>query len=68
MSKPFISGCCKGEHCSFECCSQPAEHKVEEVLFIDDPMPNRHELTAYVCHMHFRQPMGLAANNRVQVG
>lgn len=55
----FISMCCEGERCF---CGLPAEHKVGETIFMDDPMPNRHELTAYLCHEHFRQIMGPAAD------
>ncbi len=62
--KPFVSRSCNGERCSFEGCSEPAEHKVEETIFHDDPIPNRHELTAYICHAHFRQIMGPAADRR----
>lgn len=61
MAGPFISGCCEGERCF---CGKPAEHKVEETIFPDDPMQYRHELTAYICHEHFRQIMGPAADNR----
>ncbi len=62
--RPFVSRCCEGELCSFEGCSAPAEHKVEETIFDDDPLPHRHELTAYICHDHFRQIMGPAADRR----
>jgi hypothetical protein len=58
----FVSGCCEGERCSFEGCSTQAEHKVEETIFPDDPFQHRHELTAYVCHHHFRLIMGPAAD------
>jgi hypothetical protein len=57
----FISGACQGERCW---CSQPAEHKVEEAILFDDPLPNRHPLTTYVCHAHFRQMMGPAAGEK----
>lgn len=53
-------------------CGEDAWHKVEEVLFDDDPTawhkpfedldavaPARHPFTAYVCPAHFRQIMGL---------
>lgn len=62
--KPFVSGCCEGQRCSFEGCGAPAEHKVEEAIFYDDPIQHRHELTAYICHAHFRQIMGPAADRR----
>jgi hypothetical protein len=61
MAKPFVSLSCGGERCS---CGQPAEHKVEEVIFADDPLPNRHPLTAYICHRHFKVIMGPAADRR----
>lgn len=57
---PFVSKCCEGERCI--CCGRPAEHKVNENIFFDDPYPARHELTAYLCHYHFRQIMGPAAD------
>ncbi len=66
MTKPFISGCCMGEKCGL-CCA-PAEHKVEETIFMDDPMPQRHPLTSYVCHRCFKLIMGPAADTfRVMV-
>ena len=51
----FVSQCCMGEKCW---CGAPAAHKVEEVLFPDDPFPARHPFTAYLCREHFRQIMG----------
>jgi hypothetical protein len=57
---PFISGSCEGEHCF---CGAPAEHKVEEVIFWDDPFQNRHPFTSYVCHRHFVRIMGVAVGN-----
>lgn len=57
----FTSKVCGGEVCAFEDCGQPAEHKVEETIFNDDPLPDRHNLTAYVCHFHFCRIMGKAA-------
>ena len=51
----FVSGYCQGEKCY---CGDPASHKVEEVIFHDDPLPGRHPLTAYVCDVHFRRLMG----------
>lgn len=50
----FVSVCCEGEKCF---CGVPASHKVEEVIFDDDPSPLRHPLTAYICDYHFRQIM-----------
>jgi hypothetical protein len=51
----FGSATCKGEVCSI--CGAPAEHKVGEEIAFDDPNPQRHNLTAYVCHEHFQQIM-----------
>lgn len=59
--KPFVSVICQGEQCY---CGAPAEHKVEQVIFHDDPTPHRHPLTRYVCHPHFREIMGPAADRR----
>lgn len=70
MSERHVSVCCQGERCS---CGKPAEHKVEETMFDDDPtawiemevngairrIPARHPLTAYVCHEHFVLIMGI---------
>jgi hypothetical protein len=47
----FVSGSCQGEVCSV--CGKPATNKLEETIFWDDPYPNRHNLTAYVCREHF---------------
>lgn len=59
MPHNFVSRYCRGEHCF---CGRAAKHKVEEVIFDDDPMPNRHPLTSYVCHEHFRDMMGVLAD------
>lgn len=59
MVKPFVSICCEGERCF---CGAQAEHKVEETIFDDDPHPIRHGLTRYICHAHFREIMGPAAD------
>lgn len=56
----FVSACCEGERCH---CGEPAQHKVEETIFFDEPMPNRHPLTAYICHKHFCEIMGPFADN-----
>jgi len=56
----FVSACCEGEHCY---CGKPAEHKVEEVIFDDDPIQSRHPFTTYICHRHFVQIMGPAADD-----
>lgn len=52
-NQPFISQSCIGETCSV--CKQPATHKLGEEIASDDPNPNRHNLTAYVCTEHFNQ-------------
>lgn len=52
----FISGSCKGEVCSV--CGRPAEKKLGEEIPFDDPDPNRHNLTAYVCYEHFKIIIG----------
>ncbi len=54
---PFVSSCCHGERCY---CGAPAEYKVEETIFHDDPLPGRHPLTSYVCRDHMREIMGPA--------
>lgn len=55
---PFVSACCQGERCY---CGAPAEHKVEETIFHDDPHQHRHPFTTYICHEHFVQLIGPAA-------
>lgn len=54
MAERFVSKCCKGERCW---CWEPAEHKVEETIFPDDPHQHRHPFTAYLCHYHFCEIM-----------
>ena len=60
----FVSVSCQGERC--EMCieldqdGRPATHKVGEEIPHDDPFPNRHNLTTYVCCEHFRLIMGNA--------
>lgn len=51
----FVSVSCGGEYCSM--CDNPAVKKVGEEIAADDPMPIRHNLTAYVCAEHFNQIM-----------
>jgi hypothetical protein len=53
---PWRSECCEGETCGL--CAAPAAAKVEEVIFADDPVPNRHPLTSYICGRCFRNLMG----------
>lgn len=52
----FVSGTCKGEKCSV--CGENATNKLGEEIPYDDPNPNRHNLTAYVCREHFRMIVG----------
>lgn len=52
------SACCEGERCF---CGAEADRKLEETIFRDDPLPNRHPFTAYVCAEHFSQIMGPVA-------
>lgn len=70
-NQPFVSQHCQGERCGFETdliegssirCGKPAEHKVEEWVFADDPTDGRHPLTQYLCHAHFRLLMGPMAD------
>ena len=46
----FVSATCGGETCR---CGQPATHKVGEEIAFDEPVKQRHNLTAYVCCMCF---------------
>lgn len=62
--EPFISATCKGERCS--CCGAPAVRKVGEEIPYDDPLRNRHNLTAYVCARHFAQLFGATAARQVR--
>ena len=55
---PFVSASCQGERCY---CGKPAEHKIEETIFWDDPHQGRHPFTSYICHEHFVEIMGPAA-------
>lgn len=54
-----VPATCVGERCSV--CGWQAVTKVEEVVFADDPLPERHPLTTYLCALHFRVIMGPAA-------
>ena len=51
----FVNASCQGELCTM--CGAPAVAKVGEEIAHDDPMPHRHNLTAYVCEQHFNQIM-----------
>lgn len=59
--RDFTPACAGGERCRV--CQQPAQRKVAEVVFDDDPMPVRHEYTAYVCLKHFNEIMGITHGN-----
>lgn len=47
----FVSKTCEGERCF---CGAPAVRKVGEEIPYDDPLPHRHNLTAYICAKHFK--------------
>jgi hypothetical protein len=47
---------CVGEKCTM--CGAQATHKVAEEFQFDEPMPQRHPLTAYVCGWCFGSIMG----------
>lgn len=47
---------CVGEFCY---CGNMAFHKIEEVIFHDDPCQNRHPFTAYLCDDCFKEIMGI---------
>jgi hypothetical protein len=51
----FVSKACGGERCH---CGEPAVRKVGEEILFDDPMPRRHNLTAYICARHYAELMG----------
>lgn len=53
-----ISASCAGRHCTI--CRAPATHKLGEEIMSDDPMPYRHNLTAYVCCACFTRTLGPA--------
>ena len=53
-----VSASCRGENCRI--CGDPATHKVGEEILHDDPLPNRHNLTAYVCCDCFMMILGPA--------
>jgi hypothetical protein len=49
------SKACIGERCW---CGAPAAKKVGEEILFDDPNPDRHNLTRYICAEHYAQLMG----------
>jgi hypothetical protein len=55
--KDFTPACAQGELCMI--CRAPAQRKVEENIFDDDPMPIRHPYTAYLCLKHFNLVMNI---------
>ena len=76
--RTWISRSCDGERCNYRTtlitsddmmthspitCGRPAAHKVEEVIFSDDPMQPRHPLTAYLCEAHYDAVMGSMADH-----
>ena len=56
MAEYFVSASCRGERCRV--CGKSATHKMAEEIQHDDPLPMRHELTAYVCCEHFGLILG----------
>lgn len=62
MSNYFISATAQGERCW---CGKAAIRKVGEEIPYDDPQPNRHNLTAYICEEHFLQLMGHGAERQL---
>lgn len=61
----FVSRTCIGEECSV--CGKPATNKVGEEIPYDDPLPNRHNLTAYLCAEHFDMIMKHCHKNLKQL-
>lgn len=55
----YVPICASGVTCHVAGCAKPATRKVGEEIFDDDPMPERHNFTAYVCLDHFNWIMGL---------
>ena len=60
MSDEFQSKYCRDEVCG-ACGEAAAYHKIEEVVFDDDPNPGRHPFTRYLCNDCFFDAMGPAA-------
>lgn len=58
----LVSKTCEGERCH---CGREAVKKVGEEIPFDDPHPNRHNLTAYVCAQHYAELMGPAGAQQV---
>lgn len=51
----FVSETCIGEVCW---CGEPAVRKVGEEFAYDEPNPQRHNLTRYICAHHYAELMG----------
>lgn len=49
-----------GEKCF---CGMEATHKIAEVVLDGDPLPNRHELTGFVCCEHFNMLFGYCGHS-----
>jgi len=60
----FVSETCEGELCW---CGKPAVRKVGEEFADDEPNPNRHNLTRYICAHHFAELMGPAGARSVGI-
>jgi hypothetical protein len=60
----FVSETCEGEVCW---CGKPAVRKVGEEFAYDEPNPNRHNLTRYICAHHFAELMGPAGARSVGI-
>jgi hypothetical protein len=60
----FVSETCEGEVCW---CGKPAVRKVGEEFAHDEPNPNRHNLTRYICAHHFAELMGPAGARSVGI-
>jgi hypothetical protein len=58
MTAHFVSACCEGEVCV---CGRPATHKLGEEFLPDEPFPDRHNLTSYVCCGCFTLIVGAAS-------
>ena len=64
MTIPFVSETCEGELCW---CGKPAVRKVGEEFAYDEPNPERHNLTRYICAYHFAELMGPAGARSVGI-
>jgi hypothetical protein len=60
----FVSETCEGEICW---CGKPAVRKVGEEFAYDEPNPERHNLTRYICAYHFAELMGPAGARSVGI-